>query len=95
MRERPVEAKEFISVLKKLGFTQKKARSTAHEQWEHTMFHGQRRVVTVDAHIAPFTRSLLRSMIGQAGLTKKEFFRCLENLQHCDSLRKKYDPEFA
>lgn len=94
MRARPVTKKEFIAVLKELGFKHKRTASS-HEQWEHFLFNHQRRMVTVDGHHEPFTRGLLNSMINQAGLSKKEFFKCLEHISHCEVLRRKYDPEYA
>lgn len=94
MRERPVKTKEFIAVLRELGFEPKRTNGS-HEQWEHAFFNGQRRNVTVDDHHSPFTKWLLKSMLKQAGLKKKEFFQCLEKISHCEVLRRKYDPEFA
>ncbi|MBE0399008.1 type II toxin-antitoxin system HicA family toxin [Halomonas sp. FME1] len=94
MRERPVTEREFVAVLKELGFKHKRT-SGSHEQWEHLLFNHKRRMVSVDGHHAPFTKSLLKSMINQAGLSKKEFLKCLEHISHCEVLRKKYDPEFA
>lgn len=94
MRARPVTEKEFVSVLKELGFKIKRTASS-HDQWEHILFNHQRRMVTVDGHHEPFTKDLLMSMIKQAGLSKKEFFKCLEHVSNCEKLRKKYDPAYA
>lgn len=74
-RERPVTDREFKAVLKKLGFEPRARKSTSHEQW----VKGTRRV-TVDAHHAPYHRMLLKLMLRQAGLSKRQFFRLLDEL---------------
>jgi len=77
VRERPVEWRELERLLGQLGFRLERQQSTAHAQWEHPCFRGERRVVTVSRHHSPFTRKLLRLIRGQMGLSKEELFRAL------------------
>ena len=77
IRERPVEWRELERLLGQLGFRLDRQQSTAHAQWEHACFRGERRVVTVSRHHSPFTRNLLKLMRGQMGLSKAELFRAL------------------
>ena len=75
---RPVEYKEVVAGLKALGFELRSQKSTSHEQWvKDATRNGQpfRLKVTVDRHHAPFRRTLLQSMIAQAGVSKDEFYR--------------------
>lgn len=77
VRERPVTHREFLRVLRHLGFEKSGRTSGSHEKWARTV--GKRRyVVTVDKHHAPYHRRLLRLMLHQAGLTKREFFKLLD-----------------
>ncbi|GGA75504.1 hypothetical protein GCM10011521_12080 [Arenimonas soli] len=76
--ERPVTHREMVSLLKSLEFT--KVRSNgSHEMWEGT-YGGQRRVVTLDEHHAPYHRALLRDIRNQIGMSKKELFAALASL---------------
>ena len=71
-----VTHKEAVKALKSLGFEKKKSKATSHEQWEK-LCPGQnpaRRKVTLDAHNSPYHRELLRSIIAQSGVSKKEFY---------------------
>lgn len=71
---------EVVSGLKKLGFSKRKNKSTAHEQW---VASDPFRKVTVDKHIAPFTRELVKAMANQAGVSAKEFCRlCKDKNYH-------------
>ncbi|WP_416221218.1 type II toxin-antitoxin system HicA family toxin [Salinicola sp. LHM] len=93
MRERPVTKREFVKILKKLGFSHVRT-NASHEHWEHRNFNGERRLVTVDGHHEPFARDLLKSMRSQAGLSRREFMKCLDDIRHCEKVRRKYDPAF-
>lgn len=77
VRERPVEWRELERLLGQLGFRLERQQSTAHAQWEHACFRGERRLVTVSRHHSPFARKLLKLMHGQMGLSKAELFRAL------------------
>lgn len=74
--------KEVITGLKKLGFYQRKNKSTSHEQWVCDIPF---RKVTVDKHIAPFSVILVKSMAKQAGVSTREFCRLCKD--------KKYHPK--
>lgn len=75
--ERPVEYREFTKVLVYLGFEPLPRTGTSHEKWRRPR---DGRVVIVDEPKAPFHRSLLRLMLHQADVSKKDFFRILERL---------------
>ncbi|MEA3642834.1 MAG: type II toxin-antitoxin system HicA family toxin [Lamprobacter sp.] len=79
VRERPVEWRELEQLLMRLGFALERQPGTAHAQWEHPCFRGERRLVTVSRHHSPFARGLLRLMRCQMGLTKAELFRALRD----------------
>ena len=85
-RERPVDCKEFEKLLRMLGFELDRQKGTSHAQWEHPCFKGKRRLVSVSRHHSPFARSLLKDMRNQMGLSKKEFFRCLEDESYARKL---------
>ncbi|WP_039095735.1 type II toxin-antitoxin system HicA family toxin [Gallibacterium anatis] len=70
----PLTYKEVSSALKRLGFSMKAKKSTAHEQWIRVDERGKF-LVTVDKHLSPFDKALIQSMARQAGMTTKEFFR--------------------
>ncbi len=78
-RERPVTHKEFVAVLKHLGFEARPQNGTSHVQWVRSE-PGPFRKVTVDSHHAPYHRTLLSSMLNQAGISKKDFFKLLATL---------------
>jgi predicted RNA binding protein YcfA (HicA-like mRNA interferase family) len=69
---------EFI--LKAIGFVEKRQKRGSHAQWEGRT-QAQRRIVTVD-HLTSKTEKygpeLLRRMIQQCGLSKKEFYSYLK-----------------
>lgn len=65
---------DVLKALRAYDFAHKKT-TGAHEQWEGYV-DDVRRIVTVDANEAPFTsRSrILRSMIRQSGIGKRDFY---------------------
>ncbi|WP_439256584.1 type II toxin-antitoxin system HicA family toxin [Lonepinella sp. BR2271] len=69
----PLTYKEVTTALKRLGFTMKPKTGTAHEQWVRLDNQGKF-LVTVDKHISPFDKALIKSMARQAGLSSKAFF---------------------
>ncbi len=46
VRERPVEWRELERLPLRLGFVLERQQGTAHAQWEHPCFRGERRLVT-------------------------------------------------
>lgn len=76
----PLDRGQVEKVLKKLSFSPKKRRGTSHVQWEGYT-KGKRRIVTVD-HLSSkkekYGDKLLKTMIDQSGLSKKEFYSLLE-----------------
>ena len=72
----PLDRHQVETILKNLGFKPKRQQGTSHAQWEGYT-KGQRRIVTVD-HLKSkkekYGPILLRKMIEQSGLTKKEFY---------------------
>lgn len=74
----PLDRSQVETVLKKLGF-KIKHHTGGHAQWEGNT-KKQRRIVTVD-HLKSkkekYGRKLLKRMIDQSGLTKKEFYSYL------------------
>jgi hypothetical protein len=77
----PLNRSQIIEILKAHDFAPKKREGggTSHEQWEGYV-KGQRRLVTVkklprDTDV--YGSALLKSMIDQSGLTKKEFYAIL------------------
>jgi len=71
--------REVVTGLKKLGFAQRKNKSTAHEQW---VADNPFRKVTVDKHIAPFSITLVHSMAKQADVSTKEFCRLCKDKKY-------------
>jgi len=72
----PLDRHQVETILTNLGFKPKRQKGTSHAQWEGYT-KGQRRIVTVD-HLnskkEKYGHTLLRKMIEQSGLTKKEFY---------------------
>lgn len=73
--ERPVTDREFKRVLRHLGFEPKPRTGTSHEKWTR-----DGRIVIVDSHHAPYARRLLAAMLHQAGISKNDFFKLLDEL---------------
>ncbi|MBW2198094.1 MAG: type II toxin-antitoxin system HicA family toxin [Deltaproteobacteria bacterium] len=71
-----LDRKQVETILKNIGFTEKRHSGSSHAQWEGHV-NGQRRIVTVD-HLKSkkekYGHRLLGKMIEQSGLTKKEFY---------------------
>lgn len=73
----PLEYRQVVHGLKKLGFSPRPRKSTSHEQWVKETAGGFWKV-TVDEPKSPFGPDLVRSMAAQAGVSKKEFYKaCL------------------
>lgn len=74
----PITCKELKAILKHLGFSLEST-SGSHEQWTKVA-GGRKHKVTVDCPKSPFTQTLIKSMAGQAGVTKQDFYRILKKL---------------
>ena len=72
----PLDRRQVEGILKHLGFYPKRQKGTSHAQWEGYI-KGQRRIVTVD-HLKSKTEKyghrLIKKMIEQSGLSKREFY---------------------
>ncbi|UVT20104.1 MAG: type II toxin-antitoxin system HicA family toxin [Nitrospira sp.] len=72
---KPLPCRIVRAILTELGFIEKPCRSgTSHEQWEK-IENGHFYKVTIDCHRGEVKASDIKSIIGQAGLTKKEFWK--------------------
>lgn len=73
--KRPLTSREVRLILRNLGFSH---RSTVggHEQWVRQL-PAPFRKVTLDAHLQPFTDTLVRYMSMQAGVTVRQFYEAL------------------
>ncbi|EKS7194934.1 MULTISPECIES: type II toxin-antitoxin system HicA family toxin [Enterobacter] len=76
----PLKYAEVIAALQSLGFVMKPKTGTAHEQWIRKT-ETTKHVVTVDKHLAPFSRDLIKSMARQAGLDPRKFHALCKG--HC------------
>lgn len=61
-----------MKALKKLGFSKRPQKATAHEQW---VAEDPFRKVTLDKHLQPYCKDLLASIIKQAGVSRKDFYK--------------------
>ncbi len=68
----PLKYREVIDILRARGFTREHARPS-HEYWGGEV-GGRHRTVTVDTSFTEYAGDLLRFMIHQSGLSKKEFY---------------------
>jgi len=68
----PLTCAQVKAVLIHLGFALHSQKSSSHEQWKKPNHPGK---VTVDCPKAPFSHDLIGFMAGQAGITKKEFYK--------------------
>lgn len=72
----PLDRIQIESILKAIGFVEKRHEGTSHAQWEGVT-HGQRRIVTVDHSTKrkeKYGKRLISNMIRQSGLSKQEFY---------------------
>ena len=75
----PLDREQVEYILKKVGFSPKRKGATDHTQWEGYV-REKRRIVTVKglkSSKEKYGHWLLSKMIGQSGLTKEEFYSCL------------------
>ena len=69
---RPMKCREVRRKLKALGFTKEKPTAGSHEKWRATL-GGKLYKVTVDCHKGEVRAMDIDSIIGQAGVSKKEW----------------------
>jgi predicted RNA binding protein YcfA (HicA-like mRNA interferase family) len=75
----PLDRGQVETILTNAGFQIKRHSGTSHVQWEGYI-KGQRRIVTVTqlkSKKEKYGHTLIRKMIEQSGLTKKEFYSSL------------------
>jgi predicted RNA binding protein YcfA (HicA-like mRNA interferase family) len=75
----PLDREQVEQILTSCGFIEKRQRAS-HAQWEGYV-KAQRRIVTVDhmkSRKEKYGQTLLRKMIEQSGLSKKEFYSYLK-----------------
>lgn len=77
-RHHPLTCKEVKRILTNLGFQPRPQQGTSHEHWVKDV-GGRRYKVTVDCPKAPFSHDLIRSMASQAGVSKKDFYKALDD----------------
>lgn len=75
-RFRPLPCKDVEHALRNLGFTKDKKKSTSHEHWRITR-NDKLYKVTVDCHKGEVDARNVRSIIKQAGISKKDFFNSI------------------
>ena len=74
-RNPPLECRDVIKGLKKLGFEERKGKGKgSHESWAK-IENGKLYKVTVDKPKSPFGRDLIKSMASQAGVSKRQFYK--------------------
>ena len=74
--KRPLTAREVKRIAKNLGFAYRNTEG-GHENWVRETPPPFRKL-TIDAHLEPFTNTLIRYMAQQVGLSVKEFYQALE-----------------
>lgn len=75
MKLPPLTTQDVVGGLKAAGFEEQPRTSTSHTKWiKKCVCGGQRtkKVVTVDAHLSPFSKDLIKSMAKQAGMSVKQ-----------------------
>lgn len=76
---RPVDCRTVRRVLQSFGFEQLPMAGTSHEKWV-AVRGGHKRVVTVDCHRGEVRALDVKSIIGQAGLSSREFWAAVERV---------------
>lgn len=72
---KPLPCRIVRKILAELGFVEQPCRSgTSHEQWEKIV-DGHLYKVTLDCHHGEVKAQDIKSIIGQAGITKRQFWK--------------------
>lgn len=77
MSKPQLTTRDVVAGLKAAGFEEQPKTSTSHVKWiKRCTIKGveTKLVVTVDAHLSPFSKTLIDSMAKQAGVTVKQFY---------------------
>ncbi len=74
MKTPQLTARDVERGLRLHGFEEKPGTGTSHVKWVK-IHNGEKLTVTVDAHLEPFSETLVSSMSKQAGMTKRQFHR--------------------
>lgn len=71
-----------------MGFEERPSTSgTSHVKWVG-YFRNEKRVVTVDKHVEPFSKDLIKSIANQAGMSMREFHAVCKSKEHLKQLAK-------
>ena len=73
---RPMKCRDAKKTLKNLGFKPEANKGGSHTKWRATI-RGKLRKVTLDCHNGEVRPIDVKSMIGQAGVTKKQWYDAL------------------
>lgn len=68
----PLKYAEVVRALRMMGYFMRPKTGTAHEHWILTT-PARKYLVTVDKHLAPFSRDLIKLMAQQAGMKTRHF----------------------
>lgn len=71
-----------------MGFTEYPQKGTSHQHWKKVV-NSKLFKVTVDCPKAPFSKTLVKSMAEQAGVSVSVF------LEYCNNKKKKDDPHHS
>lgn len=78
MPHKPIPCRTVCAILKHLGFVEQPCTSgTSHRQWEK-IEDGHFYKVTVDCHKGEVRANDVKSIIGQANIAKREFWKLVE-----------------
>ncbi len=75
-----MKEREAIRALKNLGFEPESQGATSHRHWK-VVRGGRLYKVTLDAHNGEVYANDIRSMIDQAGVTKKQWYQAAADLE--------------
>ncbi|MBS3896324.1 hypothetical protein [Silanimonas sp.] len=68
----------MVRLLKALGYTPDPQRATSHQHWRLLDSEGRLRCkVTLDEHLEPYAGDLLKNLMNQMKLSKREFHAAL------------------
>lgn len=76
-----VTHRDMVRLLRSLGYEAAPQKGTSHQHWR--LFDAAGRLlakVTLDEHIEPYSGDLLKSMMRQMNLGKREFYKALAAL---------------
>ena len=74
---KPLPCRDAERALRKLGFVEENGKGTSHRQWVKIV-NGHKRKVTLDCHKGEVSAYVIKHMIVQAKVTKKEFLEAIK-----------------